>query len=291
MKKLTLLFLFQVSSLILFSQDLIVREDGDSVNCKITKIYEGKIFFSVQQDGKFRSTFLPLSKVKEHRVAYYKEKEEEAMDLIAKNFKYPKLRIALHGGFGYRIAPLSDDISDDLEDYMNELKSGVQFSADLTYFWGENYGFGIKYSHFIASNHRDDVYVKDDQGNRRYGVLSDDISIIFLGPSFTARVFNKAKTNAFIFNLSYGYVGYFNDQVIVDKYKQSGATFGSFFDIGYDLGLSRHVALGVQLSYSAGLLNKLKIDDGNTVKTLELEEGEYESLARLGLSVGLRIRI
>ena len=89
-------------------------------------------------------------------------------------------------------------------------------------------------------------------------------------------------------NLSLGYMGYSNDKVIIDKYKMTGSTMGLSFDIGYDIGLSEKLSLGFQLSFLSGTLFEYDWNDGSTTETIDLEEGEYESLNRIDCSVGLR---
>ena len=68
----------------------------------------------------------------------------------------------------------------------------------------------------------------------------------------------------------------------------TGSTLGISFDIGYDIGLSENLSLGFQLSVLSGTLFEYDWNDGSTTETINLEEGEYESLNRIDFSVGLR---
>jgi hypothetical protein len=130
--------------------------------------------------------------------------------------------------------------------------------------------------------------VEDAQGNRRYGKMSDDLSISFIGPVFSTRLLDQHKRNAFISNISIGYMGYYNDKLLIDPVKMTGSTLGVSVDFGYDIRISEKVSLGIQLSLVSGSLSEYSWDDGITKKTIELEPGEFESLNRIDLSLGLR---
>jgi hypothetical protein len=83
-------------------------------------------------------------------------------------------------------------------------------------------------------------------------------------------------------------MGYSNDKVLIDKYKLNGSTLRLSLDISYDIGLSDNLSLGFQISYLKGTLLKYKLNHGSTTETIDLDEGEYESLNRIDFSVGLR---
>ena len=92
----------------------------------------------------------------------------------------------------------------------------------------------------------------------------------------------------FYTNLSLGYMGYLDKTVVVNTYKTFGNTLGLAFDLGYDIPLYTNISFGLKLSYIAGVLTKLDVDNGKTVETIELEEDEYENLKRIDFSIGIR---
>jgi len=271
----------------IYSQDLIVTNEGDSINCKITKVKPDNIYFTFKHKDEIRSTLLPLSGIKVHQFNYF-QKSEVPKDKVVAYENYQHFRIAINGGFSYQTAKVAESVPSEFKDYIKELKSGYHFGGDLTYYFTEPLGFGIKYYLFKSSNSLDNIYVKDINGNRTYGKMSDDLTISFIGPTFSTRLLNYNKRNAFLMNLSLGYMGYSNDEVIIDKYKMTGSTMGLSFDIGYDIGLSKNLSLGFQISCLAGTLVKYEWDDGTKKETIKLEKGEYESLSRFDFSVGLR---
>lgn len=271
----------------LLAQDLIVTNEGDSINCKITKVKTDNIYFTFKHKEEIRSTLLPVSSVKTHQFEYYQTSEVPEYKVVGYE-DYQKFRIAINGGYSYQTAKVSENVPADFKDYVKELKSGYHIGGDLSYYFTEPLGFGIKYYLYKTSNNLDNIYVEDNNGNRTYGKMSDDLTISFIGPSFSTRLLNHDKSNAFLLNLSLGYMGYKNNKVIVDDYIMTGSTMGLALDIGYDIGLSENLSLGFQVSFLSGTLFEYDWNDGSTTETIDLEEGEYESLNRIDFSVGLR---
>lgn len=290
MRNLFVLILFFLIVNGAYAQDLIVTHEGDSLNCKITKIKKDHIYFTFSYKNEIRSTLLPISNVRFHQYNYYQTTEVPKEKVIGHS-NYQHFRIALNGGFSYQIAKIAEDVPRDLRDYVKGLKSGYHIGADLTYYISEPLGFGLKYYLFKTSNSLDNIYVSNNYGNITYGKMSDDVTTSFIGPAFSVRLFNHKKTNAFLMNISLGYMGYSDDKVLIDPYKITGNTLGFAFDAGYDIGLSKHLSLGFQISCISGTLFEYKMDDGVTSTTIKLEKDKYESLNRLDFSIGLRFGI
>jgi hypothetical protein len=287
MKKLFILALLIVAANSIYSQDLIVTTDGDSINCKITKVKTDNIYFTFKHKDEIRSTLLPITKIKIHQFDYF-QTSEVPKDKVVGYANYQHFRIAINGGYSYQTAKIAESVPSDFKNYIKELKSGYHFGGDLTYYFSEPLGFGFKYYLFKSSNSLDNIYIEDVDGNRTYGKMSDDLTISFIGPTFSTRLLNHDKSNAFLMNISLGYMGYSNDKVIIDNYKMTGSTMGLSFDIGYDIGLSENLSLGFQVSFLTGTLFEYDWNDGTKTETIKLEKGEYESLNRIDFSVGLR---
>lgn len=287
MKKLIILAVIIFVSNSIFSQDLIVTNEGDSINCKITKVKTDNIYFTFKHKDEIRSTLLSVSSIKTHQIDYF-QTSEVPKDKVVGYENYKHFRIAINGGYSYQTAKVSESVPSDFKDYIKELKSGYHIGGDLTYYFTEPLGIGFKYYLFKSSNSVYNIYLEDTYGNRTYGKMSDDLTISFIGPTFSTRLLSHNKKNAFLMNLSLGYMGYSNDKIIIDKYKITGSTMGLSFDIGYDIGLSDNLSLGFQLSFLTGTLFEYDWNDGTTTETIDLEKGEYESLNRIDFSFGLR---
>ncbi len=287
MKKIAITILLALITNFAHSQDLIVTNNGDSINCKITRVKNENIYFTFKHKNEVRETLLPIITVKTHQVDYFKLTEIPNIE-GKKNDTFQRFRFALNGGYSYRTAKVAENVPYDFRDYTKALKSGYHLGTDLTYFFTDFMGAGVKYQMFKSSNSLDGIYIENEYGERKYGKMSDDLTISFIGPSFSTRLLNHNKNNALILNLSLGYMRYVNNNVIVDSYKITGGTLGSSLDIGYDIGLSENVSLGLQLSFLSGTLFKYNLNDGVSTRTVSLEKNEYESLSRIDFSIGLR---
>lgn len=290
MKKVIILFL--LSSFVhgfLFSQDLVVTAEGDSLNCKITKVKSDYIYFTFKHENEVRNTLLPLSDVKDHHFDYFTVTEVTG-DEITGHQNFDHFRLTLNTGYSYQSARMSEDIPSDFEEYTKDLRSGYHIGADFFYYITEPLGFGLKYSMFRTSNQMDNIYLIDPYGTRHYGNMADDIRITFIGPAFSTRLLNKNKSGAFLMNMAIGYLGYNNDFVLIDEYSMNGSTAGYIYEIAYDWKMGESAFLGLQISYIGGNLFSYELTDGSYTREVELdpEEDEMISVSRFDFSVGLR---
>lgn len=292
MKYLFILGLFFFIANSIYSQDLVVTSEGDSLNCKITKVKTDNIYFTFKHKDEIRSTLLPMSNVKYHQFDFFQTNEVPKEKVVGYE-NYPHFRIAVNGGYSYMPAKISDNTPSDFKDYAKELKSGYHFGFDATYYLTEPLGFGFKYSVFKSKNSFGNIYAEDQEGNREYGKMSDDLTITFIGPTFSTRLLNSNKTNAFLFDLSIGYIGYTNNYVLIDDFEMTGSTVGFVFELGYDISLSKNVSLGFQFSSVSGDLMEFKLSDGVDTKTVKRDnEGDQLiSTSHIDFSVGLRINL
>jgi hypothetical protein len=286
-KNIFFLLLF-LSSLSAYSQDLIVTNEGDSLNCKITKVKQDYIYFTFKHKEEIRSTLLPINQVKNYQYNFYPTAIVPAEKVVGREV-YPRIRLALTGGWGYRIAKLADNVSGDFKQYINDLRSGTQYGGDINYYFSEQVGLGLKYNVYQSKNEIGSIYVVQPNGSTQYGKMSDNIIIDFIGPSISTRLLNEKKKNALLLNLAIGYLGYMDNAVLINNYTFKGNTVGMVWDIGYDVGISENWAIGFQFSYLIGTLTQIQLSDGTQTRTIKLEKDEYENLSRIDLSVGLRL--
>lgn len=274
------------------AQDLIVTQEGDSLNCRITQIdSSGLLRFLFKHKGEIRSTLLPLKQVRSYQYAYYPYAEvpaEQASYLSVKK-DYPYLRMALNGGWSYRLGKIPDNISSPLKEYMQQLKSGYHYGIDFNYYFMEQFGAGFKYTRYNASNRLDNIYATTPDNITFYGSISDQIAIDFAGPVFAMRLLSANRRNALILNWGFGYMGYGNEGLLFEEKQHfRGACFGSAMELGYDIGLTKNLAIGFQLSMIGGSLSEIEHSSGGNTKRIKLEKGNYETLTRFDLSAGLR---
>lgn len=275
---LLLLIAFVLGANTLTAQDLIVTSEGDSINCKITKENDNNIYFTFKHKDEVRTTLLPMDQISSHQYNYYPETQAPEVKKIRYN-DYSRWRIAFNGGFSKHTAKISKDVPYNEREYVEDLMSGKNFSADVNYYFSESIGAGFKYLNFTSST---DVYTSSYQSEEV------NMDIKFIGPCVSTRLYNANKKNALFMNMGIGYVGYnFDGNAALLK----GKTAGLLYDLGYDIGISEKMSIGLQLSYLSGQLTQIDMIQGNYKETVKLEEGSYESLHRLDFSVGIRFNL
>ena len=278
MKKLFLFSMLTLAFCQLSAQDLIVTTKGDSLNCKITKVKSDNIYFTFSKDGNTFNSLLPMSNVNVYKYGNlsgdgYRSTPSSDYQIIA---------FSINGGYSRRLAKVADNMSSDYKDYVKQLKNGYHFGADFAYYFSENYGAGVKFQTFKASN-SGILYVDN------YGLsdVKDEISMPFIGPMFSMRYQNE--NNSFYVNYALGYLGYTDKWTIgQDKGTNKGGTVGLMFDFDYAFWFSPNTALDIRLSFISGTLSSITRETGSTKETIELEKDEYEGLGRMDISIGLR---
>jgi hypothetical protein len=280
MKQFLAVLCFVFLTVPLYAQDLIVTGKGDSLNCKITKIRTDNIHFTFKYKGEIRNTLLPVSEVASYQTDYY-QTEEVPSDKVSGNKIYPRFRLAVTGGWSYRIGHLPENVSPLVNDYLQELKSGFHYEAGLSYYFNEYLGAGFKYNEYLSSN--------SDDGSMGYGNLSDRIRINYIGPVLSTRFFNQTKKNCLLMDFGIGYLGYHDKALFAsEKLTLTGSTAGLYWSIGYDIGISGNLALGFQLSLISGMMSEYKRSNGIYTNVIKLEKDSRESLSHIDLSIGLR---
>ena len=281
MKGLSFIILILLVGQVAFSQDLVVTRTDDSLNCKITEIKPDYLFFTLMYNGEVKKSVLPITDVKIFQKNFYYQAELPLEYLIGG--EYSKFRFAIKGGYSYLLAKTPPNIGSDAEAYFKSLKSGFHFGGDINYFFNKTFGIGLKFSVFKTKASGQNLLFDDGQGGTFSADISEDRTDFLIGPSFVVRVLAPLTKNAFIAGASMGYFSY-NDNLIVGNIPViiKGNTLGMVLDLGYDLRLSDDFSLLLAMSVTIGGLTTATING----QTIELPEGEIESMSRIDLSVG-----
>ena len=285
MKKIILILIMLIVGQIVYSQDLILTRDNDSLNCKITKIKPDYIYFTYLYNTEVKKSILAMTDIIKFQKNFY-YKSELPIEYLITN-EYSKFRIGFRGGFSYLLAKLPEGIDNNTKDYLKSFKTGYNLGINANYFFNKMFGIGLKYS-FFKTKANGTLLFDDGQGGIVNLNISENRSDNFFGASFVVRVLNKFNKNAFIASASTGYLSYNNNLIIGSvPLNIKGSTLGFVLDVGYHLSLSQNLSLGFSLSAMLGALNKFTIDDGFSSETVDLAEGEFESMSRIDLSIGL----
>ncbi len=201
-----------------------------------------------------------------------------------KSFSHKFRFNAEYGYSSLRIKP-EDNIDPIFKDYVNELKSGSNFSMDVCCFVSYYYGVGLVYSNFSTSGFIDGIYAVDITTGRELGPgrIEDNITVSFIGPAFFERKALIPQKLLLISNIAIGRISYVNDgTIITEPVTIKGNTIGFSGAIGLDFFIAKDFAIGIDFSYLIGKIGKYKINN----QTVDLEEDE--SMNRWDFNIGLK---
>jgi len=271
---------------VLEAQDLIVTTEGDSVECSIDRIEEGIIYFSYIRDDDLVKTLIPEKNTTGYFENYFDHGLVTGSDPRVPRSK-PSLRLAVNGGFSYLMGKIDDAAPQGEQDYLKGLKTGAHLNGDLDVFFGETYGVGFRYNVFMTRNEAMVTTTQVD-GSTTSGTVIDNVRETFIGPTYCTRFLAPRSGNALIMSIGLGYMGYRNNATFINEFVIRGSTAGNLVDIGYDFRISEGMSLGISMSMITGFLTEFEVQQGTTTRTVELEQGSYQSMNRFDLSLGLR---
>lgn len=273
----------------LIAQDLLVTPKGDSLNCKITKEKSDLVHFTFKYENEIRYAIIPKKQIKYMKKNFFNFSEVPTEKFKFKDTSYQKIRIGVNGGLSYMTGKINKNLSNDIQNYYKDLKTGYNIGFDFTYFNSENIGFGLIYSLFRTSNQLSNISILDSvTGKFRTGELKDDITLHYIGPSLCTRINSFNKKTSFISNISLGYLSYQNSVTVIDNFKLNGNSLGLLWDIGMDYSIKKNLLLGIIFSYKFGTLSHVKYKDGIQIRTLNFDQNEFLNISRIDLSIGLK---
>jgi hypothetical protein len=252
-----------------YAQDLIVTTAGDSIPCKITRERDGYVYFTYKKLGVPTKTLITTSNIADKRMDFYDTPIEE----IVSKPTFSRWQYRFQGGYSRRVARTSDQVPSGARSYINKMKSGYILGADIHYFISEPFGLGLKYGH----NH----YQYKADG------FQDKVDLNYFAVSGLNRFILRSGNEVYMG----GNIGY---QAYKDRVSANGAlvnitggTAGVGLEVGYGMRVSDGSKLYLNLSLLSGTITKVKVENGGRKETVKLEKEEYESLARLELTLGV----
>ncbi|MBN1181037.1 MAG: hypothetical protein JXB49_02035 [Bacteroidales bacterium] len=199
---------------------------------------------------------------------------------IQGNSEYPKIKLNIQGSYGYIYPKSIDDIPQELESYMKEIRSGFGAGADVTFYLNELFGMGPSFRYFRTKNsinNLQNVYINTDQVTS----TSDDIKLFFIGLDF---MFRTQDIGGFYYEngISPGIMFKKNDAAINHfLYTQEGKTFGLKITNRFNFTDQKHIGIFLELSGVFGGFKEYEIE-GQTVK---LDEPDNNSRIDVGIGI------
>ncbi len=212
-----------------------------------------------------------------------------AQEVNEKVTKKQNIFLDISGGFGGRLGKTKG--SNNLEKrHAQNLKTGFSYDVSLYIRLAEdkNSFIGLKYNSFQKRSVMNGVYVTAPNGQEGYGEFSDDIAISYYGLSY---LYSKENSKgAFNFDFGLGYVNYCDKAVYLNDYKIKGGTLGFYTSGSYYFKVTDYIMLGPKIGVLLGSLSSIKVDGAGFHDEIELDGNEKESLSRIDLSFGARIK-
>lgn len=200
---------------------------------------------------------------------------------------FPRFRMALGGGYSYRLAPIADDLSPEMTDYIRGLKNGFHFQGELSHYFTRLTGLGVFYS--ITHAKTEGQIMFPNGLGMSLQKASSTVTTHFIGPQLSLRFLNASQRNGFLMNFALGYVSYIQEnRVAFSPSRITGSALGLAVSYAYEIGVSDNVAIGVKLSGVLATLTEYKEESHYFVRKVKLESDQYEGLSRIDMSLYLR---
>ncbi|MCL2041832.1 MAG: hypothetical protein FWG84_07330 [Bacteroidales bacterium] len=288
MNKRLLLFLFVLGFNALYSQDLIVTSNQNSINCQILMIGDGLMHYSTMKNDETIKSSIPLEDVVLSVQGYYSP-PTSSYTPPRKKSDYAHFRIAAAGGYSYRTASLPSGIPSDVRDYYRKSKNGFNYGVEFNYFFNQFLGMGINYYASRFNPAGDSPMWYPDK-------VSERVRIQQIIPTFNMRVFDRQKQGAFLASIGLGYVDYKDKALATDLNNlhfatMKGWSIGMLWSVGYDLPISQTLAIYFQASLTGGVVTKFTLIDEITgdTETFSVDDvNDGEGIGKINLSIGLR---
>ena len=255
MKNSFLVFFIVLIGSLVQSQDLIVTVDSDSIQCKINKVKKEHIYFIYKKDNNYQSTLIGKNKVADYQYNFFPERSIPK-DSLPGYEEFPQHLFAISSGIGIDPGKRNPNFLPGFDDYVSDLRSGINLGVDYSYYWGKRWGIGFLANYFSTNAFEANVSGTNGNGNPVESNLSNEIRVFFIGPSFPIRFLNKTKKSAFIWNTSLGYLDYKDTYFYVEEVITRGSGFGTVSTFGYNFGINENLSFGVQVRINYLLFQK-----------------------------------
>lgn len=271
------------------SQDMIVTNEGDTIDCKITRITNEFIHFSVFDESGFlllRSR-LPLPQIQSYEQNKESYQDSQPADtpeikeegrIVIDEFDPASFRLAINTGYTYQFGGYEGTPSS----YKKQLQSLWNLGAEINYFPSESFGIGVRYNRaFTKANYDFNPPIQIEPGVFISELRDESIRFNYVALSLIYRELLDDDQMMYYF-LSVGLINYKSDfKGDGLSFYQSGETIGVVFGICYDFKLADSFGMGVGLEVNLARLTEL---DNNGVIY-----GADFSLSRIDLTIGFRL--
>jgi hypothetical protein len=258
-----------------FCQDLLVKHDSDSIECRILEESETSLKYIPRSSGGIVHEY-PKSLIKYHEKGFYQKKPPA-------NYLY-KNRFSFGAGLFQRTANFPDNISSLEKKLITKIKTGLFLKGNYHYFVSESFGIGLEINGMKSSG---EVTSTTYGTSLKTQSLEDKVSTFFIAPSFTHRFGTHKGRGHFMY--APGVIHYKDDLLINgDHFEITGSAFTLNTSLGVDLFVGDFFDFGMYLDLSLGSIKTIEMSQNSgPTQTIELSGNERESLSKIGVTLML----
>lgn len=267
------------------AQDLILKNNGDSIPCVINDIGGLYITYLFNQKGKPVKINMALKEVKEYQFNVLPA--DPVLTRKSDNSSRLRLFIAAGIGAGNLTAPVPDDLQRVFRDYYNELQTGFAYHVDGTLFFNSLIGAGIHFSRFETSNELDNVIFLRPN-DTIVGTLRDRISLNYLAPCITFKLGSTQNKASGLISGGVGYATYRNNALQGDPYRIEGRNIGLHISGTLEYNLTYELAIFGRLALYSIFFHELEVENLKSRQKFTLVPDEPDNNSRVDLQIGLR---
>ncbi len=202
-----------------------------------------------------------------------------------------RFRLAVNGGPGYRISKIQEDASEEIKNYLRELKSGFTIDVEANYMIRPSWGLGVQYSNFSSKGSTTALF-SDEFGEFFRLPTTDNISITYIGPQYITKNSTSDGLHSLMGSLSFGYLGYKNAASVNGvPVTFKAETIGFGIGIGYEYRIAQNIGIGAKFGVVGGSVSEYEVTANGTTQTLSAQSViglEREGLTRIDVLGGIR---
>ncbi|HBX19635.1 MAG TPA: hypothetical protein DEF88_04200 [Porphyromonadaceae bacterium] len=178
--------------------------------------------------------------------------------------KHHDWRVAVGGGYAYRLGKVQKTGDAKLDDLSKQLRNAFNLDADAQYFFKQGWGLGLNANYCSGKVSGDDITVEFQDGDRNITNYKETQNMLFVGPAFVART--ESSKFLLVSSLALGPLFYMDEMDLDGRIVNANAT-----TVGFNAGLageyklSAKAGVGLKLSYTVGSVNSVKVE-GQTAK-------------------------
>ena len=257
-------------------QDLILTLKGDTISCKITRISDQFIHYSIsEQSSRTRIQKEDVLSYFQKKVVTIQPEEQEMVKAdsipnVNKLEDTSKWRFALNSGHTYQFGGY-EGLS---TSYLRQVRSLLNLGVEIHYFSSGSVSSGIKFNRI--STKTDQKFLGNLVG------IEEKIRFNYFAFSILNRQSSIYDQNLFYYGISVGLISY-KDVGIINglPHLEDGKTFGVAMEVGYDFTINPDFGVGFNLGVNLARLNNLIINGTNVNSSF--------SVSRVDFTVGLRL--